>query len=448
MPYKCCVSGCRSGYSSTSKSSEAENNEKVPQFCFPYDSKLRLKWFLNIHRADLKTVDDITPSMRVCAKHFLPEDFQDDTKRKLKPGAWPRIHPNLPHLNKIASTSRQTPSTSENRREKLNEMITKTNEEILSSGIFTTFDEMLREISDTSFILPTHYQVVKGMNYVTFLFITAISENPVHRASIIISKDLKFSVFVEKKHLPKKQFNHLLEIENQVSSSVEISNLLAFVKSICESQNETSDNSENVIETAANLLESVLLNADISGRENLLSFIISQLRLMGLSSNQYRYNSDMIVTSFQWKMISPALYRKLGVFFILPSIRRLQQLSTGLNVHPAEVDVSYLTSRISGINDKDRFCIMLFDEIYTAAKVEYQSGEFVGLSDDGTIAKTLLVFMVHSIMGKFKDVVKLIPVSRMTTDFLYDCVDNLLCKLGSLGLTILALGADNHPVNR
>ena len=159
MPYKCCVSGCRSGYAGASETSEAE---KIPQFSFPYDSKLRLKWFLNIHRADLKSVNDITPSMRVCAKHFLPEDFQDGLKKKLTPGAWPRIHPNLPHLNKTASTPRRISSTSDTRREKQNEIISKTNEEILCSGIFTTFDEMIREISDDSFILPTHYQVVKG----------------------------------------------------------------------------------------------------------------------------------------------------------------------------------------------------------------------------------------------------------------------------------------------
>ena len=123
MPYRCCVSGYRSGYTCASEPSEAE---KISQFCFPYDSKLRLKWFLNIHRADLKSVDDITPSMCVCAKHFLPEDFQDGLKKKLRPCAWPRIHPNLPHLSKTASASRPTSSTSDNRREKQNEIISKT----------------------------------------------------------------------------------------------------------------------------------------------------------------------------------------------------------------------------------------------------------------------------------------------------------------------------------
>ena len=83
-----------------------------------------------------------------------------------------------------------------------------------------------------------------------------------------------------------------------------------------------------------------------------------------------------------------------------------------------------------------------------AAKVEYQNGEFIGLAEDGTIAKTLLVFMIRSVIGKYKDVVKLIPVSKLTSDFLYDCTKSLLYKLGELGFTVIALGADNHAVNR
>ena len=91
---------------------------------------------------------------------------------------------------------------------------------------------------------------------------------------------------------------------------------------------------------------------------------------------------------------------------------------------------------------------MLIGEVYTSAKVEYYNGEFVGYAEDGTIAKTLLVFMIRSLHGNYKDVVKMIPVPKLNAEFLFDCTNNMLQKLGTLGLTVLALGADNHAVNR
>ena len=90
MPNKCCVAACKSGY-------DSQTEKNVSMFCFPYDPNMRRKWLTNLHRDDLKDVSDIKKSMRVCSKHFLPDDFENTPKlRKLKPSAWPRIHPNLP----------------------------------------------------------------------------------------------------------------------------------------------------------------------------------------------------------------------------------------------------------------------------------------------------------------------------------------------------------------
>ena len=147
-------------------------------------------------------------------------------------------------------------------------------------------------------------------------------------------------------------------------------------------------------------------------------------------------------------MTSNALFKKLSTVFILPSIRRLQQLSVGYGVHADKIDISYLSNRVSSLSDKERFVVLMLDEVYTAAKVEYQHGEFVGLAENGEVAKTLLVFMVQSLTSKFRDVVKLVPVSKLTSESLHIFTRSVMDKLHDIGLRVVALSADNHVVNQ
>jgi len=88
------------------------------------------------------------------------------------------------------------------------------------------------------------------------------------------------------------------------------------------------------------------------------------------------------------------------------------------------VDMDYIELRTAaqpeGISQN---FIMLIDEIYTAERIEYVDGEFVGLTSEGETAKTLLVFMIKSLASKHKDVVCIIPkktltASELESDFL------------------------------
>ena len=273
-------------------------------------------------------------------KHFYAEDFEITSKRrKLKPGAWPRCHPNLPHLSKSAQETRPTTATSvEARLQAENLKILRLNDEILSAGSFTNFEELLSVLSDPNFILPSGFHVSKGTNHATFMYIINIEENPDLRASISFHRDLTFAAFVKRKQLPVSQFKHLLSSENRISSSTEISNVIAYVKSLCDSEASYSSESEpNVLNVTYSMLKNALENGQISGHEDLISFILNQLNLIQMNEHQRRYESNLLVLSFQWKMISTALYKRVSDLFILPSIRRLQQLSSGLNVIPSAV---------------------------------------------------------------------------------------------------------------
>ena len=144
MPYKCSVGGCYENYdsrrSSASTSSTINSTQHVSFHAIPYDPKLRHKWFINMRRDDLK-FEDLSTSMRVCSRHFLPEDFEVTPKlRKLKVTAWPRLHPNLPHLNEQLQSARNTSSLASCRLLNENLRIEEVSAKFLLADKFLNFD--------------------------------------------------------------------------------------------------------------------------------------------------------------------------------------------------------------------------------------------------------------------------------------------------------------------
>ena len=69
MGFKCCVAGCKSGYT---------GGTRATMFRFPNDDDLRRKWLRCIHRDH-----QITASTRVCHLHFYESDFESTSIRTL-----------------------------------------------------------------------------------------------------------------------------------------------------------------------------------------------------------------------------------------------------------------------------------------------------------------------------------------------------------------------------
>ena len=61
---------------------------------------------------------------------------------------------------------------------------------------------------------------------------------------------------------------------------------------------------------------------------------------------------------------------------MLPSIRRLQQLSCGDNIKNYSIDVQYLKKRTANFSEGERAVTLLIDEVYTANRVKYQNRTF------------------------------------------------------------------------
>ena len=179
----------------------------------------------------------------------------------------------------------------------------------------------------------------------------------------------------------------------------------------------------------------------------LVRFIIEQLNLIGVPKNGRRYFTEAMKTSFLWQLTSTSLYKTLQKLFILPSIDHLRKLSVGNDVKSSTVDTDYIKTRSVNMTPLEKKVILIIDEVYTAQRVEYRNGAFVGLTENGLPATTVLTFRFQSIAGKYKDVVCLITVNKLDTALLRSWFDKVLNALNDI-FFIVAVCTNNYVCNR
>jgi len=92
--------------------------------------------------------------------------------------------------------------------------------------------------------------------------------------------------------------------------------------------------------------------------------------------------------------------------------------------------------------------LLIIDEIYIAKRVEYSCSEVQGLTRDGNIASTLLCFMVKSLAGKYKDIVAIYPMDRLTAEKQHQCYTEVMAMLHSTDLNVVAVSVNNAATNR
>ena len=99
------------------------------------------------------------------------------------------------------------------------------------------------------------------------------------------------------------------------------------------------------------------------------------------------------------------------------------------------------------LSDLEKNVILMIDEVYTSSRIEYDNGKFVGYTEDGKVAKTILAFMVKSVCGHYEDVVSLFPCDNLDAKSLETKCMHVLRKINPL-YSIHAVSVDNHVINR
>lgn len=453
MVNKCCTPKCRTGLRGNI------SPEGISRHRFPTDKAMLGRWLRAIPRKDW------TPNKNsvICSLHFQTSDFAlrknnantsqgmdspNLTRKILKTDSVPTVFPLLPsYLTKEKPLERSQTTGSSARLEADNKQLQRANDQVLEAGHITSLEELKLKMEGET--LPEGIHKIFYQKKLVFAYFTLDKQVGIKTVfSLTVSLDLSFGIHLHGKQLPSTAVAHLANTDKIMDTSA-LANMLAFVKAQSEKLPEHQFQIDGLVDSMAVVIESdSTLDERTKGK---LLFLVEQLRLATISPHGRRYSPSLLALALMWENSSPSLYKQLlkENVLSLPSIRHLNSLSktfcmeTGLtgSTH------SYMAARVKRLSERERHVVLLIDEIYTAQRVEYQSGKLSGYENQQT-TKTLLCFMVSSVAGRYQDVVCLTPVVNLNSGVLHKLFPQVLQVVHNAGLTVVATSMDNFSANR
>ena len=98
----------------------------------------------------------------------------------------------------------------------------------------------------------------------------------------------------------------------------------------------------------------------------------------------------------------------------------------------------------------DTTVMLLVDEIHLKSFFDYKGGTVVGSSFNNctAAAKSAFAFMISSVFSNYKDVVHLLPISKISAEDLHSVLKKFICDLENIGFKVIAAITDNNAINR
>ena len=132
----------------------------------------------------------------------------------------------------------------------------------------------------------------------------------------------------------------------------------------------------------------------------------------------------------------------MAIYFFL-------QIRLTSRVHNKTDDI-FLNNFFSKLEGNQKQYILLIDEVYVKSMLTYHGGILFGnaVNDPSQLATTVLGFMLVSSFGGSSFLVKMLPVNKLDSTFLFEQTENLLRQIRHAGGEIIAIICDNNRVNQ
>ena len=122
--------------------------------------------------------------------------------------------------------------------------------------------------------------------------------------------------------------------------------------------------------------------------------ILQQLQVMGTAKvGKTVYTPDVIIRAFQYFATSRCIYERLRNDFQFPDVSTLRKITSKV----AKAGEAAFSNAVFGaLEERQKLCILLLDEVYVKKMMLYHGGEVFGRSLDNPecLAKTMLGIMV------------------------------------------------------
>ena len=104
------------------------------------------------------------------------------------------------------------------------------------------------------------------------------------------------------------------------------------------------------------------------------------------------YDADTIVRAFEYFVTSRALYHKLGEDFQLPSVSTLTRITSTV---AKQGDSDFLKNVFKSLDEKQKLCVVLHDEVYIKKMMTYHGGTIYGkaTNDSSALLQQIIVLL-------------------------------------------------------
>jgi hypothetical protein len=172
-------------------------------------------------------------------------------------------------------------------------------------------------------------------------------------------------------------------------------------------------------------------------------FVRRQIELL----TSKKFTEADYTTAMQIRSISAAAYEVIREYVLLPSARSLRRVTSLVNNCGEE---KHLTTLFKTLDQRCRSCVLAFDEVYVKAGIQFQSRRVFGeaVNSPGSVAKTVLTFMVICLFGGPKYCLKLLPVYRLDSVFLVRAIEQCCRLVENCGGQVIAAVCDYNRVNQ
>ena len=180
-------------------------------------------------------------------------------------------------------------------------------------------------------------------------------------------------------------------------------------------------------------------------------FLFEQLLLRVVPSEGRRYSSFVMLKALHMFLVSRVSYRSLRTLLALPHpdtlMKGIGNTADVGSVTDAERITKLVCHASSGI---EKYCLIIFDEVYVKPSVRYRSGHLLGFASDDSskLAKTVLAFMIKPIFGKKSFVIRLLPVFKLNAEFIEIHLLELIRIVETSGAITVGIMSDNLSTNR
>ena len=159
------------------------------------------------------------------------------------------------------------------------------------------------------------------------------------------------------------------------------------------------------------------------------------------------YGPDIIIRAFEYFATSRTLYNRLRRDFQLPSITTLTRITSKVSKIPEN---TFLCSILKSLDDNQKLCVILHDEVYVKKMLLYHGGKIFGksINDPTALARTILGIMVFCLHGGPRFLSNMLPLSKLTSEFLDDQVKATTQAISSGGGKVTAIISDGNRTNQ